>query len=199
MSERGPRDTRQGKPQPASHREAAGAGFPWSMPVQVADIPETGRRIELAADAAAREQVAKMAGVLGLPRLEAVFDLVPLANGGVHVTGAVSAGVGQICVVTLDPITSQIEEQVDLVFTPPDASTPLPELTTCEAHDHDPPETLHNGMIDLGAIATEFLMLGIDPYPRKPDAKFEAPGADDAKAHPFAALAALKDSGAKRR
>jgi hypothetical protein len=47
------------------------------------------------------------------------------------------------------------------------------------------------GRIDLGALATEFLMLAIDPYPRKPGATFEAPAADPG-GHPFAALAALK-------
>ena len=34
-------------------------------------------------------------------------------------------------------------------------------------------------MVDLGAVATEFLLLGIDPYPRKPGAVFEAPPAGD--------------------
>ena len=47
-------------------------------------------------------------------------------------------------------------------------------------------------MIDLGAVATEFLILGIDPYPRKPGAVFEAPAAGEGGGHPFAALAALK-------
>ena len=39
----------------------------------------------------------------------------------------------------------------------------------------DPPEVLHDGAVDLGAVATEFLLLGIDPYPRKPGAVFDAP------------------------
>ena len=47
-------------------------------------------------------------------------------------------------------------------------------------------------MVDLGAVATEFLLLGIDPYPRKPGAVFDAPPAGDPSSHPFAALAALK-------
>ena len=46
--------------------------------------------------------------------------------------------------------------------------------------------------IDLGAIATEFLILAIDPYPRKPGAVFQSPSAGEPAAHPFAALAALK-------
>jgi hypothetical protein len=47
-------------------------------------------------------------------------------------------------------------------------------------------------MLDLGALATEFLMLGINPYPRKPGSQFAAPVVEDAGEHPFAALEALK-------
>jgi hypothetical protein len=57
----------------------------------------------------------------------------------------------------------------------------------------DPPEPIVNGMIDLGRVATDALFLGIDPYPRKPDAVFDQPEvAADAEDHPFAALKALK-------
>jgi hypothetical protein len=52
---------------------------------------------------------------------------------------------------------------------------------------------LENGTVDLGTIATEFLILGLDPYPRKEGVEFAAPQpASDPAAHPFAALAALK-------
>jgi hypothetical protein len=44
----------------------------------------------------------------------------------------------------------------------------------------------------LGAIATEFLLLGIDPYPRKAGAKFSPVQSDDSSAKPFAILEALK-------
>ena len=64
------------------------------------------------------------------------------------------------------------------------------DLQALEAED--PPEALRDGVIDLGAVATEFLLLGIDPYPRKPGAVFDAPPAGDPASHPFAALAALK-------
>jgi hypothetical protein len=54
------------------------------------------------------------------------------------------------------------------------------------------PEPLFGDTVDLGALATEFLMLGIDPYPRKPGAVFEAQTAQDETDHPFAALARLR-------
>jgi len=50
-----------------------------------------------------------------------------------------------------------------------------------------------NGLIDLGRLATDALFLGIDPYPRRPDAVFEPPVvAADPEDHPFAALKALQ-------
>ena len=61
-----------------------------------------------------------------------------------------------------------------------------------------PPEPLVDGKVDLGALATEFLMLGIDPYPRKAGAEFAPPKVEDAGEHPFAALAALEKAHRRR-
>ena len=59
----------------------------------------------------------------------------------------------------------------------------------------DPPEVIRNGSVDLAAVATEFLLLGIDPYPRKPGVVFDPPVREDPSSNPFAALAALKKPG----
>ena len=48
------------------------------------------------------------------------------------------------------------------------------------------------GTVDLGAVATEFVILGIDPYPRKAGVVFRAPATADERTSPFAPLAALK-------
>lgn len=53
------------------------------------------------------------------------------------------------------------------------------------------PEPLLGGVVDLGALATEFLILGLDPYPRKSGAVFEAPPDRKPEDSPFAALAKL--------
>jgi len=158
----------------------------WSYPVSVADIPETGRRADIVADDGARAAIAKVAGVVALPRLEAGFDLSRQGAESVRLVGRVSATVVQNCVVTLEPIESEIDEAIDLAFTSQTAST-----AGTAADAGDPPEALHDGVIDLGAVAIEFLLLRIDPYPRKPGAVFDAPPAGDPTSHPFAALAAL--------
>jgi hypothetical protein len=166
----------------------------WSVPVVVEDIPETGRHIDIVADNATRQAIAQAAGIAALPRLEAGFDLTRLGSDGLHLVGRVSATVVQNCVVTLEPIESEIDEAVDLMFTPqPAPQTDAAALQSADAGD--PPETLRDGAADLGAVATEFLLLGIDPYPRKPGAVFDAPPAGDPSSHPFAALAALKKGG----
>jgi hypothetical protein len=139
-----------------------------------------------------RAAAATAAGVNEVPQLMASFDVARHGRGGLHVVGTVSARVRQTCVVTLEPVENQIEEGVDLVFVPPSALGPIAKDVYLGPEAVEPPEALIDGVIDLGAIATEFLMLGIDPYPRKPGAVFEAPQSGDTGSRPFAALAALR-------
>lgn len=164
---------------------------PWSVPVAVDDIPETGLHLEIDAPEPLRAELAALAGLRELGRLSAVFDLTR-RGAGVRVTGNVSARVGQTCVVTLEPVESDIDEPVDVRFAPRAAAPAKSETVAAHTSDEDPPEPLFDGRLDLGAIATEFLLLGIDPYPRKPGAEFAPVKADDASAKPFAALEALK-------
>lgn len=168
---------------------------PWSVPVSIHEIPETGRRFEVAADAAVRAAIARAAGLNTLPRLEATFDVTRRGANGLRVAGRVSATVGQICVVTLDPIENEVEEPVNLDFVPapaPDREGASGQGRGVEVTLEEEPEPLFGDTVDLGALATEFLMLGIDPYPRKPGAVFEAQTAEDETDHPFAALARLR-------
>ena len=43
----------------------------WSVPLALSEVSEAGRRIDLVADAQTRAAVATLAGLAGLPRLEA--------------------------------------------------------------------------------------------------------------------------------
>jgi len=162
---------------------------PWSVPVTVEDIPDAGTHIEIEAPEAARADLAEMAGLRDLPRLSAVFDLAR-QGAGVHVRGHVHARLGQTCVVTLEPLENELEEAIDLVFAPKADETAVAGID--QADDDDAPEPLIGGQLDLGAIATEFLLLGIDPYPRKAGAEFLPPKAGTEGTRPFAALEALK-------
>ena len=156
---------------------------PWSVPVAVEDIPDTGLHMEIEAPAAVRAAVAELANVRELPELTAVFNLTR-QGAGVHASGRVSARVGQTCVVSLEPMESALDEPIEVAFSPSGDVVPT--------DGEEPPEPLVGGSLDLGALATEFLLLGIDPYPRKAGAQFAPPKVDESGGHPFAALATLK-------
>ncbi|MGH6684057.1 MAG: YceD family protein [Pseudolabrys sp.] len=167
-------------------------GILWSVPVAVEDIPDTGLHFEIEAPADARAEVGELAELRELPQLSAVFDLTR-QGAEVHVVGRVNARVGQTCVVSLEPVENAVEEPIDVRFAPvPVGGESVPKSVRKRSTDGDePPEPLVDATLDLGALAIEFLILGIDPYPRKAGVQFAPPKAADEGEHPFAALKAL--------
>ncbi|MCR6736395.1 MAG: DUF177 domain-containing protein [Afipia sp.] len=171
--------------------------LPWSFPVAVAQLPEAGLHQVLEASAAQRQLIAEAAGVNAVLQATATFEIVPEPEGRVSVTGNVRARVEQACVVSLEPVENDIDEHISAVFAPPSQIPVSPKSVQKEEGDDaeipDLPEPIVNGVIDLGHLATEFLILGIDPYPRKPGVAFTPPlTPEDPDEHPFAALKALK-------
>jgi uncharacterized metal-binding protein YceD (DUF177 family) len=164
----------------------------WSVPVSIDDIDEAGRHFDLTPDDETRARIAKAIGVRALPRLNASIDVSRHGRDGLRVTGEVAAIVGQNCVVTLEKIENELREEIDLVFTPPQAANPTASAMQLSLDAIDPPEILDNGVVNLGAIAIEFMMLGIDFYPRLPGVVFDAPAVAEPSSNPFAALSALK-------
>jgi uncharacterized metal-binding protein YceD (DUF177 family) len=170
---------------------------PWRVPVAVAQIPETGLHRDIEADQAICHAIADIGGLREVLSAQASFDVMPKSGGRFHVSGHVRGRVGQTCVVTLDPMESDIDEAIDLIFAPPEQVPEMAALVDEAEHSDgetpDPPEPIENGIIDLGRVATDALYLALDPYPRKPDAVFEPlVEAADPEDHPFAALKALK-------
>lgn len=176
--------------------DPSAGGEVWSVPVVIDNIGETGLNIALEAPPEVRAAAAKLASVREVTAFAADFALSRRGRG-VHVSGRVQAKVGQTCVVSLDPVESTVNEVVDLVFAP-DGGQGGAAANSLEAAEAQP-EPLVDGKVDLGALAVEFLLLGIDPYPRKPGVEFAAPKADDGGEHPFAALATLKKRPADSR
>jgi hypothetical protein len=177
----------------SEHNLEKSASAPWRVPVSVDDIPEEGRHFALVPDPNTRASIARVAGLRDLPHLEADFDVTRQGGDRLRVVGRVSATVGQTCVVSLEPLANNVEENVDVLFMPKSAVEP----NTVEADKsnaraetkRDEPEALVGGVVDLGVLATEFLMLGLDPYPRKPGVLFEPPQNLKPDGGPFAALA----------
>ncbi|HTJ02835.1 MAG TPA: DUF177 domain-containing protein [Methylovirgula sp.] len=168
----------------------------FSYPIIVDNIPIDGLDVRIAADEATRQALAKADGLPGIASLEAIFHLSPKMGQRINVSGEMRATVTQVCVVTLEPFDSDIVEAIDLDFAPPEM---IPDEAAVPSSEEallipDPPDPIIDGKIDLGALASEFLALGLDPYPRKPGVNFEAPAGQEAGTeNPFSVLNKLKE------
>ena len=161
---------------------------PPSRLVDVRNVPPAGRHVHVHATAEECEALARDFGLAGIEALSADLNLTSTAKG-IHVVGEVKASVTQICVASLEPFDSTITERVEVDFAEPSGMPPEPPT---EMHEYEPPDEIVNGKIDLGAVAAEFLALGLDPYPRKPGVDFDFKDPADAEMSPFAALKAKK-------
>ncbi|TCK28241.1 uncharacterized protein DUF177 involved in 23S rRNA accumulation [Ancylobacter aquaticus] len=166
---------------------------PLSKPVLTASLPDHGLTLTLAPDAATRAALAEDLGIPSIPSLTAQVILTPGRGNTVHVTGHVDAVVTQTCVVTLENFDTRVSEDIDLKFAPAEKIPEIRPGAEIDVSELDLPDPIIDGTIDAGAVAAEFLALGLDPYPRKPDAHFEGPdepGPEEVS--PFGALAKLR-------
>src|SRR5471032_2853512 len=126
---------------------------PWSIPIVVAQIPDTGLHREFEASPATRAAMAEVAGLREILSARAWLDVTPRGGGRVQVAGRVQARVGQTCVVSLEPIENDIDEAIDLIFAPPEQIPQLADLVDeaaeSDAEIPDPPEPIERGVIDL--------------------------------------------------
>ena len=157
----------------------------FSRPINVEALPRDGLDQKIEATPAEREAVAKLNGLEAIDELSASFT-VKRSGRGVRVTGSVHAAVTQTCIVTLEPVPAILDEPVDVRFEPErDARAKgRAEPETVSMEDVDAPDPIVDGKIDLGALAAEFMVLGLDPYPRKPGAEFAPPADEEPKATP---------------
>ena len=140
--------------------------------VNVARLPQKGMPVVIEANEAQRAALAAEHGLLSVERWRADLLVDAWKRNGVKVSGSVEADIMQACVVTLEPIAAQIDEEVSALYFPEDSK--LGRLgfhgggeMHLDAEGPDSPETFSGDTIDVGALAEEFFGLAIDPYPRK--------------------------------
>jgi len=150
------------------------------------------------------EALARRLGLLDLTDFSIEAEIRKWRRG-VRVTGRIVADVSQECIVTLDPVPDHIDETFDRGFLPErDIVGDVKPGQEVEIEDDpelgDLPDLLGEAL-DLGEIATEALILALDPYPRADgedplDLAAAPPGEapiSDEEVKPFAALAQLRD------
>lgn len=149
--------------------------------------------------------LAQLMGALSLRKMRFAGRLVAGARGRWTLEATLGATVVQPCVVSLEPVTTRIDQPVRRLFVPEEGARPA-EIVLRGEDDDDETEPLGDH-IDLGLVATEALALALPAYPRKPGAVLggELEGRGDSLSggtvdgggegdtrRPFAALAALR-------
>lgn len=169
--------------------------FSYSVPVgKVSANPVT---VRLSANEAERKALARLWDVSGVAALEAELHLTRWKRDGVRVKGQVHAEIVQPSVVSLEPVTSSVDEPVEAVFVPEGSRLARVETNDSgevliDAEGPDLPETFSGDRIDVGSVVAEFVALAIEPYPRLAGETFNPPqesAQDDGEDNlPFAAL-----------
>lgn len=154
-------------------------------PTQFALTPGADERAALAADL----------GILGIEALSFRGALTPRGRQDWTLEADLAARVVQACVVTTDPVATDIAEKVARSYV---ADLPEVEGEEVEMPEDDSIEALP-ATLDLNAVMAEALALALPLYPRAPGAEFAAidhAGPDvealtDESVKPFAGLSDL--------
>jgi uncharacterized metal-binding protein YceD (DUF177 family) len=173
------------------------AAEPFSRPFEVEAKRDYPVKMDISATP---EECLALAAALDIPAISAVsakFRITREPRGRFLVTGEVAARVTRDCVISLEPFETDVVEPVEIEFQqaakPARRGPPIAEREVDVATEVDPPEPIVDGRIDLGAVAREFLALGLDPYPKKPGVAFEEKvEPDEPAASPFAVLGRLR-------
>jgi uncharacterized metal-binding protein YceD (DUF177 family) len=164
----------------------------FARPIAADSVGSQTQHREIVADAAERAALARRFGLLSLDRLSATLELRRQAGEVIRLTGRLIGDVVQSCVVSLAPVPAHIEADFEASY----AAAELPAVDL-DPLDHDVPEPLIDGEIDLGEAVAQQLAIVLDPYPRAPGAAlpagdFAGAGEQTGKKRPFAVLETLK-------
>ncbi|MEM9971859.1 MAG: DUF177 domain-containing protein [Pseudomonadota bacterium] len=148
-------------------------------------------------DGEASAAMAERLGILGVRKLSFEGEIAPDGQRDWALTGHLGATVVQPCVVTLEPVTTRVEEDIARRYItgmemPEDGEVEMPEDDTAEPAPAE---------IDLRTVVEEALALALPAWPRKDgvdpvEMTVTEPGATpltEAEVKPFAALKSLKD------
>lgn len=161
-------------------------------------------RFKVEPDADARAVLAGAIGILGIERLRFAGTMTPRGKTDWALEARLAARVVQACVVTTEPVATEIDEPVERLYV---ADLPEIEADEVEMPEDDRLEALP-ASVDLAEVMAEALSLALPLYPRTPGAGFGGiahaglgtEALTDETAKPFAGLAAmLKKDGEPER
>ena len=144
----------------------------FSRLISILDIEAEGIETNISANSLECDMLAKRFSVKHVQGLSAkLLFSKPKGKSLPKLEARYIAEITQICVVTLEPMTSIIEGNFFCTFAEKDVLNVDEELVF-NVNDVDPPEFINNGIFDAGELVTEHLLLEIDPFPRVVGAEF---------------------------
>jgi hypothetical protein len=179
---------------------ATGSPPPFSHPVPVEKLRRDGETpFRVAAKPSEFADLARFLGLDRVERLSFAGFISPSGADGWRIRGRLVAKIEQRCVISLEPVRSRHDIEVDRLYLPTSRFASARDVTI--GHDEDDGPDPYDAFLDPGLLAVETLALAADPYPRAAGAELpggsvsagdheEAPG-------PFAALAPLRERSAK--
>lgn len=149
----------------------------WSHLVDIKDIEDGPKTFSFEATDQQRADLARRLLVESVEDASASVTLQRVGGGVIQAIGTVCAEVTQNCVVSLVPVTASVEDQFEGWFGDKTNAISFTKARTereakkghIEAEVLDEsvdPEPIIGGMVDIGELATQYLSLAIDPYPR---------------------------------
>ena len=165
----------------------------YSRVVSLKDLGKDEMRLDLVASTEECAALARRFELSAIAGLRATGGLWRLGGGRVRLRAKLKAEVSQTCVVTLDPVVNQIEEDLDILFETDTNDLAALDMSFDPTSDREP---LTGDSLDVGEIVAEELALSLVPYPKKHDIALETGPGEEARDHPrggpFEALAILK-------
>ena len=158
---------------------------------------DEGTDFEIVPTPEERGEIAEFLKISALRKVRFAGSIRPLGKEDWRLDASIGATAVQPCVVTLEPVTTRIDERVERKYI---KDLPEPDADEVEMPEDETVEPIPSHL-DLHDLMIEALALALPQFPRKEgvelgEVQFSEPGVtpmSDADARPFAGLSSLRE------
>ncbi len=150
----------------------------WSYLVDVERLSDEPEIFTFEADERQRTDIARRLSIVSIQYAKASITIQRAGGDIFHAMGTIDADVTQACVVTQAPVQGHIEDEfegwygdktsnaVSFAKARSEREAKKGHIETEILEESADPEPIIGGKIDIGELATQYLSLALDPYPR---------------------------------
>ena len=170
--------------------------------IKVAELKSGSRTFELVMSDSDLAELAERFGLNAIRSLTAIVEIQDKGpRQGVLLKGKIKADLDQHCVVSNDPVPSNIDTDLYLRLVGPEELERLDEAEAFLDPEADEYDALEGDEINLGEVVAQTVSMSLDQFPRKESADIKIKPNQDVtfneelleKKNPFSALEKLRD------